>query len=97
MRKRKQRETISTQVRQALEQQFNVCPRPSLDSLQTISRSLGLSLESTRYWFQNARSSVKKSRVSTDGAIEIGCRPEPEPSPQSQPQPQPQPADVVAE
>ena len=45
-----------------------------MDNLQAISRNLGLSLETTRYWFQNARSSAKKSRP--DGVDDINCRPE---------------------
>jgi len=72
VRKRKQRETISLQVRQALEAQFAQTPRPTMDALQTVSRDLNLSLETTRYWFQNARSSMKKMRP--DGSVEIGCR-----------------------
>ncbi len=62
-------------MRQALEQHFAQNQRPSLDVLGKIGADLGLSLETTRYWFQNARSSVKKTRPS-DGGIEIGCRPE---------------------
>lgn len=75
VRKRKQRETISTQIRQTLEQHFSVNQRPSLEQLQNIARNLNLSLETTRYWFQNARSGQKKGRPSD--VAEIGCRPEP--------------------
>jgi hypothetical protein len=63
-------------VRQQLEGMFQATPRPSMEALQVICRDLNLSLETTRYWFQNARSAIKRARP--DGPVEIGCRPEAE-------------------